>query len=219
MAKPVYEPSTKLVGQQPSGDRDTRLAASTDGLRQPTPPVIEAIDSRPVAQEVVQRFGLRMNPSQPVGNLAVEQVRSTSFTQPSHKGADPQGAHLPQRAHLIANTVCEESSERVSQVRASANDITATVWQSALAPSKECISSSNPVSPDPVRNGILALVFRLMLGVGLALLADYTDYRWRSSEEVEQTTSVPLSALYRSLDRRLVKDKTKKGNENDRSPK
>ncbi len=181
----MYEPSAKLVGQQPSGDRDTSLAASTDGLRQPTPPVVEATDSRPLAQEIVQRFELRMNPSQPVGNLAVEQVGSTSFTQPSHKGADPQ------RAHLIANTVCEESSERVSQVRTSANDITATVWQSALAPSKECISSSNPVSPDPVRNGILALVFGLMLGVGLALLADYIDYRWRSSEEVEQITSVP----------------------------
>jgi capsular polysaccharide biosynthesis protein len=48
-----------------------------------------------------------------------------------------------------------------------------------------------PVSPNPVRNGILALALGLMLGVGLAFLLEYLDDSWRSPEEVEHITGVP----------------------------
>lgn len=47
------------------------------------------------------------------------------------------------------------------------------------------------MSPDPVRNGALALVLGLMLGVGLAFLLEYLDDSWRSPEEVEQVSGVP----------------------------
>jgi capsular polysaccharide biosynthesis protein len=45
-----------------------------------------------------------------------------------------------------------------------------------------------------LRNGLLAAVFGLMLGTGLALLMEYLDYSWRSPEEVEQISGVPTFA-------------------------
>ncbi|MEW6638555.1 MAG: hypothetical protein AB1425_17275, partial [Actinomycetota bacterium] len=49
----------------------------------------------------------------------------------------------------------------------------------------------DPVSPNPVRNGLLALLLGLMLGVGLAFLLEYLDDTWRSPEELELVSGVP----------------------------
>ena len=49
----------------------------------------------------------------------------------------------------------------------------------------------SPVSPDPVRNLLLALVAGVMLGVALAFLLEYMDDSWRSPEEAEQISGVP----------------------------
>ena len=75
-------------------------------------------------------------------------------------------------------------SEQVSEVSPSANAVTATVWERAVVPDE-------PVSPRPLRDGLLALVMGLMIGVGLAFLLEYFDDGWRSPEEVEQLTGVP----------------------------
>jgi succinoglycan biosynthesis transport protein ExoP len=79
-------------------------------------------------------------------------------------------------------------SEQVSEVSPSASAITATVWERAETPEV-------PVSPNPVRNGFLALVLGLMLGVGLAFLLEYLDDSLRSPEEAEQITGVPTFGI------------------------
>jgi len=90
----------------------------------------------------------------------------------------------PERAQQIANTIGEVYSEEISQVSSSASSITATVWDQAVVP-------KGPVSPNPVRNGLSALVLGLMLGGVLAYLLEYLDLSWRSPEEVERITGVP----------------------------
>jgi capsular polysaccharide biosynthesis protein len=61
--------------------------------------------------------------------------------------------------------------------------VKAVVWERAALP-------QSPVSPDPVRTGVIALVVGLMLGTGLAFLVDRLDRRWRSPDEVEQVSGV-----------------------------
>ena len=204
---PVYEASARLavgVRQEPGVTPDTDLSNNVEGLQQVTLSVVEAIYSRAVAEEVIQRLGLQMQPADLLGNLTVEQEGTTVFIQLSYKDADPQ------RAQQIVNAVGVVSSERLSQINAGANEVTITVWDDALA-------SSTPVSPDPVRNGILAVVFGLMLGIGLALLAEYTDDRRRSPEEVEQITGIPSFGAIPDFGR--IKDKSKIGYYNDRRAK
>ena len=91
------------------------------------------------------------------------------------------------KATKIVNTVGAVSSELISERSAAGSQLTANVYEEAMVP-------ESPVSPDPLRNGILAAVFGVMLGIGLALLMEYLDHSWRSPEEVEQVSGVPTFA-------------------------
>jgi capsular polysaccharide biosynthesis protein len=113
----------------------------------------EAIDSRPVAEDAIQHLGLRMNPSELLDSLTVEQVENTSFIVLTYEDTDPE------RAQLIANTVGEVFSELISE---SSSNLRATVYTEATV-------SESPVSPSPLRNGLLTLVMGWVL-IGLVVL-------------------------------------------------
>jgi hypothetical protein len=116
-----------------------------------------AIDSRPVAEEVMQRLELEMPPAELLDNLAVEQVESTSFISLTYESTDPV------KAAQIVNTVAEVSSELISErsARSPGSQLKATVYEEAVVP-------DSPTSPHPLRNGLLTLVIGLGLCAGLA---------------------------------------------------
>ena len=179
---PEYVASTKLlVGQEQGNGQDTNLGGSVSGLQALTQTMIIAIDTRPVADEAIQRLGLGISPDELLGNLNIEQIESSQFILLSYTDSDPE------TATQVVNTVGQVSSERISEASATANNITATVYEKAAVPEA-------PASPNPLRNGLLAAVFGLMLGIGLALLMEYLDFSWRSPEEVEQISGVPTFA-------------------------
>ena len=70
------------------------------------PAMIYATDSRPVAEEVIGRLGLKMSPAQLLDNLTIEQDENMPFLILTYKGTDPQ------KAQQIVNTVGKVSSER-----------------------------------------------------------------------------------------------------------
>jgi capsular polysaccharide biosynthesis protein len=178
----TYEASAKLmVGQEQSGGQDTNLAGSVEGLQQITQNMLILIDIRPVAEAAIQRLGLEMSPEELSDNLDIEQIETSQFIRLTYQDSDPE------RAEKIVNTVGEVSSERIANTGAAANNITATVVERATVPDA-------PISPDPLRNGLLAAVLGLMLGVGLALLMEYLDPSWHSPEEVERVSGVPTFA-------------------------
>ena len=178
----TYEASAMLmVGQEQGDGQDTNLAGSVEGLQQLTQTMIIAIDIRPVAEEVIQRLGLEMSPDELLDNLDIEQVETSQFIRLSYTDTDAE------RAEQIVNTVGTVSTERISNTGAAANNITATVMERAVVPDA-------PISPNPLRNGLLAAVLGLMLGVGLALLIEYLDHSWHSPEEVERVSGVPTFA-------------------------
>ena len=180
--EPEYVASTKvLVGQEQGNNQDTNLGGSVTGLQALTQTMIIYIDTRPVAEEAIRRLGLNISPDDLLNNLTIEQIETSQFILLSYKDTDAE------RAEQIVNTVGQVSSERISASSASAHNRVATVSEKAIVPAA-------PVSPQPLRNGLLAAVFGLMLGTGLALLMEYLDYSWRSPEEVEQISGVPTFA-------------------------
>ncbi len=176
---PEYEASIKvLIGLKQEGDESDNLAGNVQGLQEITQTMTEAVGTRPIAEEVIRRLNLRMTPEQFLKHLTAEQIGATQFVQITFKDNDPR---LAQQA---ANAVGDVFSERVAEVSPGASAVTATVWERAEVP-------RDPASPNIKLYAVAALALGLMLGVGLALLVEYLDDRWRSPEEVEQISGVP----------------------------
>lgn len=179
---PLYEASIKiLIGQQ---QRETSGSLGSDvmGLQQLTQTMAQAVPTRPVAETVIREQNLRIAPETFFTNLTVEQIAETQFIEVTYKDANPE------RAQQIANAIGRVFSQRVSEVSPKANGITATVWEPAAVPEA-------PVSPDLLRNGLVALVAGLLLGVALAFLVEHLDDSWRSPEEAEQIAGRPVLAV------------------------
>lgn len=180
LQQPTYKASIKLlVGQsQQSSANQGNLGGEVQGLQDLTGTVTELVKSRSIAEAVIQKLGLQMDPETLLNNLDAEQKPNTLLVEVSYSDTDPE------RAQKVANAVGEEFSKRLPQINPSANTIVASVAEQAVVP-------DSPVSPRPLRNGFLGLVLGAMLGIGLAFLLENLDDSWRSPEEVEQISGVP----------------------------
>jgi capsular polysaccharide biosynthesis protein len=151
---PQYEASSKiLVGKQPGQPART---ADVQQLQRSTLTVAEGVQSRPIAEDTIERLELFTTPNELLERLDVEPIENTTFIEVSY--TDPN----PVKAQLVANTVGYVLSNEVSEVSVGTNAMSATLWERAPLPER-------PVSPNPLRNGVLTLVFGLVLCMGLAL--------------------------------------------------
>jgi len=161
---PTYESSIKVLVGQRQATEDSgslgNLGNDIQGLQQLTTTLTAAVDSRPVAEAVIKRLNLDMTPESLLANLDAQQIPDTQFIQVTYRDSNPE------RARLVANTVGEVFSELVSKVSPDANGVTATVWESAVAP-------DNPVSPNLKLNIFMALVLGVTLGLILVFLLEY----------------------------------------------
>ena len=180
---PTYEATIKiLVGQKQESEVPSSLGGDVMGLQQLTQTMTQAVATRPVAEAVIDELNLDISSGEFLGNLSVAQITETQFIEVSYEDESPA------KARQIADTVGTVFSEQVSEVSPSANSITATVWEEAALPGA-------PASPTPVRDGLIALILGGMLGIGLALLLEQLDDRWRSPEEVERVSGVPTFGI------------------------
>lgn len=175
---PIYEASVNILVGQERGITETPNDAL--GLQQLTQTMTASVERHRLAEAVISREGLPTTPEDFLEeDLSVEQVPNTQIIRVDYK--DPS----PERARRVANTVGAVFSEQVSEVSRSANSITATVWDPAVTPDE-------PVSPNPIRNALLALASGLMLGAALAFLLEHLDESWHSPEEAEQLSGMPV---------------------------
>jgi len=191
---PMYDASIKILVGQERGL--TQAPAEVMGLQQLTKTMAEGVGSRPVAEGVIEQLNLSMAPEDLLKNLEVKQVRDTQFIQADYRDASPE------RAQQVANAVGEVFSEQVSEVSTSGSAITASVWEQAAVPDE-------PASPNPVRNGVIALLVGLMLGMGLAFALEQLDGRWRSPQEAEQISGVPTFGVIPEFEFKRVTGKQK----------
>jgi len=175
MQTPRYEASIRIVVGQASG---SDVPVDVFSLQQLTQTVTEAANTRPVANDVIKSLGLSMNPDTLLDNLDVEQIKATQFVEITYTDTDPQ------RAQRVTDAVGEALSERMSELDTGDATLTARVWEQAMLPKQ-------PVSPKPVRNGLVALAAGVLLGAMLAFLQEYLDDRWRSPEELERMSGRP----------------------------
>jgi capsular polysaccharide biosynthesis protein len=154
---PQYETSSTLLIGQERGLEGAGLEAEAESLQQLTMTLAAAAQSRPIAEDTIERLGLSTTPNVFLERLEAEPIEDTQFIELSYTDSDPQ------RARVVTNTVGEVLSEQVSEVGQDNNRITASLWERAPVPKK-------PVSPNPLRDGLLALVSGLLLFAGFAFV-------------------------------------------------
>jgi capsular polysaccharide biosynthesis protein len=191
---PIYQASaTVLIGQEPVADPASDAGNELQDLQWFMPTLATAASSRPVAEDVVQRLDLSVPPEYVQNRMQVEQIPDTQFLAVSFQDLSPE------RAQLMANTIGDAVSQRLPELGPNdSGTLTATVWEQAALP-------DSPVSPDVMRNVLVALALGLMLGIGLAFLVEYLDDRWRSINEVEQLSGVPTFGVVPQLTGRRKK--------------
>ena len=192
LSTPVFDARAKVFVGQEQTEATQSLTSDIQGLQQITETVVEAVNSRVVAEGVIENLGLSISAEDFLENLEVEQVGKTQFISIGYGDSDPE------QAAEVANAVAGEASERISRMGPSASALTVTVWESAVEP-------STPDSPRPVRDGVLAMVVGLMLGVGLAFLLEILDDSWRSPDEVERISGLPNFSIVPEFKVRNVK--------------
>lgn len=173
---PQYEASVRILIGQDSGIAENPGAAQ--GLQDLTQTMAQAVRTRSMAEEVIQELELSTTPERLLSRITANQVEGTQFIRVTYRNPDRD------RAQAVVNAVGDAFSERISDVSPDASAVTATVWERAAVPLQ-------PVSPNPLRNALLALMAGTMLGVGLAFLLEYLDDSWRSPDEAEQVSGVP----------------------------
>jgi capsular polysaccharide biosynthesis protein len=171
---PTYEASAQVwvderSPAQGAGNGKIQLipnAPAGETLRALTQTTMMAIETRTVAEEAIQRLGLEMAPAELLDNLTVEPVEDTSFIVLTYQGTDPV------EATQIVNTLGEVSSELISERSAAGSKLTAKLYGKAQVP-------DGPVSPDPLRNGLLTLVMGWGL-IGLLVLIHRRSWKTNS---------------------------------------
>ena len=176
---PTYESSMLIqVGEKTTGD--TNPAPDVAELQELTLTVAKAVPTTTVAEAVVERLEDLPEGSagEVLANTSAEPDPGTIFVDVSYKDSDPQ------RAQLIANTIGKVLSEKIPEMSLGPNAITATVWEPATLP-------ETPLSPDPIRNGVIGLMLGSLLGLVLAFLFEHVSDSWNSRDELEEDFGVP----------------------------
>jgi capsular polysaccharide biosynthesis protein len=180
MQTPLYQASIQiLVGQNQGLMADPSQAIN---LQNAAITFSEAVATRPVGERVVNSLNLEASPDDIAAGTSAEVVNSTQFIEVTYTDDDPRDAQR------IANAIGDAFSAQVSEVSPKVNGVSATVWESADLPQA-------PISPKPLRNGLIGFVIGGMLGLGLALLREHLDDRWQSAEEAEHVSGAPTLGM------------------------
>ncbi len=197
MQTPTYESSVVIqIGQKTTGYPNAALDVAD--LQELTLTVANAVPTTPVAEAVVERLEAptQGGAGEVLANTSAEPDPGTLFVNVSYKDSDPE------RAQLIANTIGVVLSEKVPEMGLGANAITATVWKPATLP-------ETPVSPNPLRNGLLTLVIGLVLCAGTVVAMPGVQARaastlgeWPSRQGVGIVERVKEKKLLQAVGRR-----------------
>ncbi len=177
--KPVYEAKAKCMVSATNTGSDQYAAIQIIGQLLQT--INNIAVSRPVLEDASKRLSLSASADQLQNAATSEVVTNTQLIVIHARDADPT------KAMLKANAVADSLIDFVNLKAGAGGTYKIEKVEAALTP-------KSPISPKPIRNGILGVFLGLILGVAGAAVVEFIDVSVKSKEELGRLLELPVLA-------------------------
>lgn len=181
---PLYEATSKVfAGPRSVGEDDVAGALQELSFsRELTASYAEVLRSRGLAEQVIEETGANISPAELASQVETRTVPDTRIIEITVTHTSPR------QAQRFANEIAAEFVEDEDGTYGGRSEVFASVFERALLP-------ASPVSPKPLRDGLLGAALGLALGIGMAFLMNQLDSTLRTSSDVEDAfAAVPVLA-------------------------
>jgi Mrp family chromosome partitioning ATPase/capsular polysaccharide biosynthesis protein len=218
----LYTSVTRIMAVSQSPSLSVVVGTNID-LSKPDERELQTLASFVVTPEIAQRAGAQLGwsdaPATLMAGVSAEADANADIIAVSAKRSDPQKAaqlanafagqfvewrkETQQRSFDEAVQLVDEqiaaakpgSTERQSLIdRRSQLDVYKALVTGGLTIGEVAQPSSSPSSPKPLRNGALAVLAGLVLGVGFAFVRESLDVKLHSADEIAEATTLPVIA-------------------------
>lgn len=173
---PIYETSTKVfIGKEESDDAAYN-SSDINMYQQLLQTYAQAIKTKDLASRAIDGLDYDLEPSAVMGSLTVNPITSTQILEIKYRSKDPKEA----------------------------KDVLKSVTEEFIVTAKELVPNGNvrvieevelpeaPVSPNKTMNIAIAFLLGLMVSVGLVFLLEYLDNTYKTKEQLEKDTDIPV---------------------------
>ncbi len=196
---PEYQSTTRMyVLTKQNNDTLTNSDLQTSTLL--TNDYAELIKSRTVTEAVIAQMGLDLTHEDLLAKMDVSVPADTRILSISVTDSDPY------MARDLANTIRDTASEHIQQVM----DV------EAVNVADEANIPEHPISPNTMRNGLIAGILGCVLAVAVILIQYLTNDTIKTSEDVERYLQlstlglIPLDENEKKSSRREIRKKYRK---------
>ena len=226
---PMYESTAQLLRSKSNLDAalfGTRVFEVQD-RQQDIQTGARIVKLETVAQRVKQELGTEKSTGLLLDAVRVEPQSGTDVVEITAESPDPQFAadlanafaqefisfrqETDRQAVVEARTMVQEELDQLSSQEASSEygmtlrsklqelQILESMQDGGFSIIQQAVVPEDPVSPQPVRNGVLGLAVGLVMGLGLAFGREYLDRGIKDEEEAERAFGVPVLASIPAL--------------------
>ncbi len=182
--KPVYQASTTLiVGKKASESIQAAGQILDYNVLQANLQLAKTYgtiaQSRTVEQNVLEELKLPLTVAGLDSLISINPVKNTEILEIQVNNQNPE------LAALIANTMAQEFSKAVIEIK---KVDSVSIVDKAVAP-------TSPIKPNKRLNVMIAFVVGLMASVGLVFLLEYLDNTVKTTHDVEDLLGIPVLGL------------------------
>lgn len=136
----------------------------------------EIIKTKDLVSRGLEGVSLKIKPSEVLKNLTVITVSDTQILQIKYKSKNPE------EAKSVIEGIYDEFIKTSKEIVPNGN----------IKVIEEVEVPENPVSPNKKMNILIALVLGIIIGVGLALLLEFSDNTFKNKDQLERELDIPV---------------------------